>query len=155
MEVIRKAIDYVVPRVKDYDDFKLYLNKIGFEVEDGSTVERDSNDLIDRYKNYRFNVNVKMINTELSNGEYYFVRIPYSKEWMLIDRENTKWNDRGDALECQIDFTKTYNIYNSNGDKVVEYDRDGIICIGYGKYGIGVSKGRQGAAHKASVSEQV
>lgn len=144
MEVIRKAIDYVVPRVKDYNDFKLYLNKIGFEVEDGSTVERDSNDLIDRYKNYRFNVNVKMINTELSNGDYYFVRIPYSKEWMLIDRENTKWNDRGDALECQIDFTKTYNIYNSNGDKVVEYDRDGINIASVWENMDKESKGRQG-----------
>lgn len=35
-EIIKKIIDYIIPKVKDYDEFKRYLIKLGFTVEDGS-----------------------------------------------------------------------------------------------------------------------
>lgn len=35
-EIIRKAIDNVIPIVKDFNEFKGYLTKLGFTVEDGS-----------------------------------------------------------------------------------------------------------------------
>lgn len=35
-EIIKKTIDHIVPKVKDYDEFKRYMIKMGFTVEDGS-----------------------------------------------------------------------------------------------------------------------
>lgn len=40
-DILRKAIDAVIGKVKDYDEFKSYLSKLGFIVEDGS--EKDNN----------------------------------------------------------------------------------------------------------------
>lgn len=123
LEIIRKAIDYVVPRVKDYDDFKSYLTKVGFEVEDG--VRENKNVEIEKYKNYSFTINEKMVNEEFSNESYYFVRIPYSNDWFLLDRNNAEWNKNKTTLKCNVDFTKKFDIYSSNGDEVIDYGRDG------------------------------
>ncbi len=35
-DIIRKAIDTVIPKVKDYGEWKAYLTKLGFIIEDGS-----------------------------------------------------------------------------------------------------------------------
>lgn len=35
-DIIRKAIDAVIPKVRDYAEFKAYLTKLGFTIEDGS-----------------------------------------------------------------------------------------------------------------------
>ena len=124
--IIRKAIDYLIPLVKDYEDLKKYLNKIGFSVKDGSEDKMSEDEINEKFKNYNFTVNKKMVNPYLSNESYYFIRIPYTQDWMLIEKENAVWNETGNTLRCKMDFTKSYNIYNSNGDQIIEYDRNGL-----------------------------
>lgn len=144
IEVIRKTIDYIIPKVKNYDDFKSYLNKISFTVEDGSENITNEKKDTDKYKDYKFTVAEKLVNKDLSNDQFYFVRIPYSRDWMLIDKQNAKWNDKGNILECHVDFTKSYNIYNSSGSKVIDYDRNGIDIARQWEDKTKTSKGRQG-----------
>lgn len=143
LDVIRKTIDYVIPKVKDYNDFKLYLQKLGFEVEDGIKNKEDTNNT-DKYKNYKFTINEKMVNQDLSNDDFYFIRIPYSTDWMLIDKENAKWNEKGNTLECHMDFTKVYNIYNSSGDTVIDYERNGFDIANQWESKNKNNNGRQG-----------
>ena len=66
-----------------------------------------------------------MVNEEFSNESYYFVRIPYSNDWFLLDRNNAEWNKNKTTLKCNVDFTKKFDIYSSNGDEVIDYGRDG------------------------------
>ena len=80
----------------------------------------------------------------MSNEQFYFVRIPYSRDWMLIDKQNAKWNDKENILECHLDFTKLYNIYNSSGSSVIDYDRNGIDIARQWEDKSKISKGRQG-----------
>lgn len=142
LDIIRKTIDYIIPKVKDYDDFKLYLNKLGFKVEDGK--QKDTINDIDKYKDFKFTVNEKMVNKDLSNESFYFIRIPYTKDWMLVDRENAQWNEKGNTLQCHLDFTKGYNIYDSDGSKVIDYDRNGIDIASNWEEKNKESHGRQG-----------
>lgn len=66
-EIIKKTIDHIIPKVKDYDEFKRYMIKMGFTVEDGS--EEGNN---------RQGLRIKVPNSK------YFIRCN-----RILDRNNT------------------------------------------------------------------
>ena len=124
-QIIIKTLDYLCDRVENYDQLKLYLQNIGYEVEDGL----NNQDLLD-YENYNFTLHKKMIDENLSDEYSYFVRIPYTQEYIQIPKENAEWNESNKILKCYLNFKKEYVVYDCNGN-VIDDKKNGIFIANH------------------------
>lgn len=116
--ILIKTLDYLVDRVQTYEQLKMYLRNIGYIIEDG--LEEDSSiEVNNDLKEYEFTLNKKMISEQLSDEYSWFVRIPFTKDYMQIPKSNGAWIDENNTtLKCRMDFTNNYLIYDSNANIV-------------------------------------
>lgn len=120
-EIIKKTIDYIIPKVKDYDEFKRYMIKMGFTVEDGS-----------EEGNHRQGLRIKVPNSK------YFIRCNrilnadnkanYSYEQIIERIENNGvFISKPEIAEfLQNDYTK-----NEIRDKRYSFYQDSNVQLSY------------------------
>ncbi len=108
-EVVQKTIDTIIPKVKDYEEFKLYLQKLGYEVEDGLS-ENDTN------TGMEVTIHSSLLNKELSNETESIIRIPYTKQWILVNKENIK--KEGNIYRLYFTGREIIHEVNQKGEKI-------------------------------------
>lgn len=106
--VVAKTIDNLIPKVRDYDEFKQYLTKLGYEVEDG---------LQDNEVNH-FDVtaDISLISEELSTETSYFIRIPKTNDYISVPKTYGKWKDNDRTYMLRFDLEKEIVKYDANGN---------------------------------------
>lgn len=124
-EIIKKTIETVIPKIHDYDQFKAYLTKLGFEVRDGLTEQPEETD-------FKFSINASLVQSEDENK--YLIRVPGTQatKYIKIDVDPQKWTNDEQTYFSSIDTSKDYVIYNAqgtvtggiSGDKLKSYFED-------------------------------
>lgn len=74
-EIIKKTIDHIVPKVKDYDEFKRYMIKMGFTVEDGSEEGNNRQGLRIKVPNSKYFIRCNRILGQNNEPNYSYERI--------------------------------------------------------------------------------
>lgn len=110
--IIKKAIDNLIPRVQTYEQLKMYLEKIGYKVED---------DITNTNSQFEFTVNIKMLRLEETTDEAYFIKIPRIKEYMYIPKSDVTWLGEK-TMKAKIDVNQLFTKYDSNGNHLNEID---------------------------------
>lgn len=106
---IRKCIDAAIPKVSSYRQLCDYLRCFGFEIEDGlGEDELETGE-------YKFSLNIKMFYPDKEEGERYYVRIPYTSQFMYIDKSSCHVTSDGKTFFTQISLDKTYTTYTKEG----------------------------------------
>lgn len=108
-EVISKTIDTVIPKVKDYDEFKMYLTKLGYEIEDGLNNQPDP-DI------FEFTADISLFNDKLSTENNYYIRIPSTNDYISVPKKKGRW------LQNDV----TYSLKFGLDERLVRYDSDGL-----------------------------
>ena len=108
-QVIAKTIDTAVNKVCDYKEFKDYLGAYGYEIEDGLEKLNDTD--------FSIKANVSLIYEELSTDTSYFIRIPKTKDYIEVNKDDVKWKDDN----------KTMIIKYDQREDVLKYDESGRI----------------------------
>lgn len=110
-EIIKYTIDNVIPKVSSYDEFKAYLTKLGFEIEDGL-------DVIDQHveEDFSFSINEKMFMHEKDHEDEYCVRIPYTRKYIYLKKENCQFTSDGKTCFTSIKLSDEYEVYSQSGD---------------------------------------
>lgn len=109
-----KTLDYLVTKVETYEQLKLYLQKIGYEIEDGSQQNVENSNLKDDI--FHFTLNKKMVNGEFTDEYSYFVRLPYTQDYIQIPNENAFWDDNNITLKCQMNINDVITVYDSKAN---------------------------------------
>lgn len=120
-QMIMKSLDYLCDKVKDYEQLKQCLTVLGYKVEDGFNQTNES-----LYEDYEFTLNKKMIDTNLTDEFSYFVRIPYTQEYIQIPKEKGQWDEKEQTLKCHMNFNEKHIIYDLKGN-IVDEERDGVF----------------------------
>ncbi|MEG0408551.1 MAG: relaxase/mobilization nuclease domain-containing protein [Bacilli bacterium] len=111
-DIVRKTIDDIIPKVKNINEFVLYLRALGFEVEIGD--EEKNNNKIKEDKSFKFSVNEKLIIDAKETSTHYFIRIPSSKEYIYVPKENAKFTTDGKTLFIEVNLNDQLDYYDSN-----------------------------------------
>lgn len=113
---IRKCIDAAIPKVNSYHQLCDYLRCFGFEIEDGTgKYEEKTGD-------YTFSLNEKMIVASMETDEKYYFRIPYTSQYMFIDKKNCRKTSDGKTVFAQINLEERYETFSEAGK---EFTRTG------------------------------
>lgn len=111
-EIVRKAIDEIIPRVKNFNEFKLFLEAQGFEIDvgDGKPVVEHGHVST---TSYRFSVNEKMLYPEKETEFYYYIRIPCSQNYLYVPKEKCNWTTNKKTLFIELSSDLEYECYYS------------------------------------------
>lgn len=93
--MVKQILDYLIPRVKSYEDLKLALKKLDFDVKDGTENKSEENI-------FRFTADIKLFRMDIQDEECYWVRIPYQKYYVQIPKEQLKWLKENKTAEITI-----------------------------------------------------
>ena len=108
-QYIRKCIDAAIPKVSSYRQLCDYLRCFGFEIEDG--LNQDEMETGE----YNFSLNIKMFYPEKEEQDKYYVRLPFSSQFMYIDKSSCRVTSDGKTFFTQISLDKTYTTYTKDG----------------------------------------
>lgn len=108
-QYIRKCIDAAIPKVSSYRQLCDYLRCFGFEIEDG--LNQDEMETGE----YNFSLNIKMFYPEKEEQDKYYVRLPFSSQFMYIDKSSCRVTSDGKTFFTQISLDKTYMTYTKDG----------------------------------------
>lgn len=109
-DIIKKTIETVIPKIYDYDQFKAYLTKLGFEVEDGLGNESEETE-------FRFSINSTLVQKEYTEENKYLIRVPGTRasKYIKIDIDKQKWTNNNQTYYSDINKGHDYVIYNEEG----------------------------------------
>ena len=93
--MVKQILDYLIPRVKSYEDLKLALKKLDFDAKDGTENKSEENI-------FRFTADIKLFRMDIQDAECYWVRIPYQKYYVQIPKEQLKWLKENKTAEIAI-----------------------------------------------------
>lgn len=110
-DIVRKTIDDIIPKVKNTNEFILYLRSLGFEVEVGD--DKKSNQDVPKDNRFKFSVNEKLINFQKETDTHYYLRMPYSKDYVYIPKENCHFTSDGKTLYADINTIDDFGCYDS------------------------------------------
>lgn len=105
--VVAKTIDNLIPKVRDYDEFKHYLIKLGYEVEDSLETEVNYFDIT---------ADISLINEELSTDKNYFIRIPKTNDYISVSKTHGKWINNDRTYILRFDLEKELVKYDASGN---------------------------------------
>lgn len=108
-QYIRKCIDAAIPKVSSYRQLCDYLRCFGFEIEDG--LNQDEMETGE----YNFSLNIKMFYPEKEEQDKYYVRLPFSSQFMYIDKSSCRVTSDGKTFFTQISLDKIYTTYTKDG----------------------------------------
>lgn len=108
-QYIKKCIDAAIPKVSSYRQLCDYLRCFGFEIDDG--LEQDDM----QTGEYKFSLNIKMFYPEKEEEDRYYVRLPFSSQFMYIDKASCHVTSDGKTFFTQISLDKTYTTYTKEG----------------------------------------
>lgn len=110
-EIIKKTIETVIPKIYDYDQFKAYLTKLGFEVEDGLRIGPKEVD-------YNFSINESLVQMEYKEENKYLIRVPgtQARKYIKIDADPKNWINDNQTYLSAIKVDKDYVIYDDKGN---------------------------------------
>ena len=104
-EIVRKTLEHLIPRVKDYNELKACLQVAGFQVEDQLDAEIP--------ETFAFTVNKKLFCDEPKIDGFDVVRIPSSKRRMMMPQA---------CGEMISDQTRSYKIASDAEISVIRED---------------------------------
>jgi len=145
-DIIKKTIDATIPLVSDYDQFKNYLTKLGYEIEDGV----DLSEPLDQEDEFRYSLNEKMFIPEMETETHYFTRIPFTKDYMYLPKENTEWTYNNTTCFVKLGLKEQFEIYNKDG----QYINDKTVEMIKGRFDDKTRTGRQGLRIKVPGSKK-
>lgn len=123
-EIIKKTIDYIIPKVKDYDELKRYLIKMGFTVEDGSEVGNHRQGLRIKVPNSKYFIRCNRILDNQNKANYSYEQI------MQRIENNGVFISKPEIVEfLQNDYTKKeirdkrYSFYQDSNVQLSYEDR--------------------------------
>ena len=103
-DVVKKIMDTVIPKVASYNDFKSYMECMGFKIYD---------DLKSTDENvFQFTANVKLIR-QADDGSY-MVRIPYDKQLVRVELDEFEWLTEGKTARITIPIDKNVKVFDSD-----------------------------------------
>lgn len=103
-DVIKKIMDTVIPKVASYNDFKNYMECMGFKIYDDMK-STDANV-------FQFTVNVKLIHEEEDGS--YMVRIPYDTQYVRVNPDEFEWLTEDKTARITIPVDKDVSIFDSS-----------------------------------------
>lgn len=118
-----KIIDDLIGRVNNYGDFKKYLSKLNYVVEDG--LDKKTTEV---KTHYDFSISDKMFLPHLETNNNYLVKLPQSKGQyhIKLSKENGKWTTNNKTFFTSIDKVKNkeVEIFDKDGNfiKIMDYD---------------------------------
>ena len=118
---IKKCIDAAIPRVSSYKQLCDYLRCFGFKIEDGLGENREEGQ-------YHFTLNEKMFLKSRETDDQYYFRIPYTTQYMYIDKKNCSKTSDGRTTFAFIELDKTYECLTKTGKS---YQRTGEEISAY------------------------
>lgn len=120
-DVISKTLESVISKVHCYEDMKIYLTKLGYEIEDGldeggntSTLEKE-NSYFDEYK---FSAHKGLFVSEKESDNKYFVRVPNTKgqDYIMLPKINGEWTSKKDVFFSSFALSDEFDVYDKNGN---------------------------------------
>lgn len=104
--MLKKTLDYVIPRVSSMDDLKSYMRAVGFKIYDDVEKQKMNE------KFFEFTADIKIIETQ-SNGVYH-IRIPYDPERHKIEVDPTEfeWIKENKTARIRIPTDKLLNYFD-------------------------------------------
>lgn len=112
--IIKYAIDKAISLVSSYDEFKSYLLKLGFEVEDGL-----NNEELFKDKEFSFSINEKMFVHEKDRNDEYCIRIPYTRKYIYLKKDDCHFTSDGITCFTKINLNDEYEVYDQSEEYVV------------------------------------
>lgn len=103
-DVVKKIMDTVIPKVASYNDFKNYMECMGFKIYDDMK-STDANV-------FQFTVNVKLIHEEEDGS--YMVRIPYDTQYVRVEPEEFEWLTEDKTARITIPIDKDVSVFDSS-----------------------------------------
>lgn len=104
-ELLKRVLDKAIEKVASYEDLKLYLEKLGFKLQDNLKMEKSNV--------FRFTADIKLIEKTI-DGEY-LIRVPYSKNKIRVEPEYFKWLKEGKTAEINLPIDKDVMYYEPDG----------------------------------------
>ena len=120
--VIAKTLDTVIDKVQSYEDLKIYLTKLGYEIEDNldeggniSTLKEPS-----AFDEYKFSIHKSLLVEEKETETSYFVRIPNTqgKEYMELPKDNGEWTSNEDVFFTSFSLADEFNVFDKEGQVI-------------------------------------
>lgn len=102
-DVIKKIMDTVIPKAASYNDFKNYMECMGFKIYDDMK-STDANV-------FQFTVNVKLIHEEEDGS--YMVRIPYDTQYVRVEPVEFEWLTEDKTARITIPIDKDVSVFDS------------------------------------------
>lgn len=114
-EIIKSSIDKAISLVSSYDEFKEYLLKLGFEIEDGL----DNNQFEEEINDFAFTINQKMFIHDKDRQDEYCIRIPYTQKFIYLKKTDCKFTTDGKMCYTSINVNDRFEIYDKNDNYTV------------------------------------
>lgn len=104
--MLKKTLDYVIPRVSSMEDLKSYMRAVGFKVYDDAEKKKMDENF------FEFTADIKIIEPQ-PNGQYH-IRIPYDRECHKIEVDPTEfeWIKENKTARVRIPIDKMLNYYD-------------------------------------------
>ena len=107
--IVKKTIDEVIPKVKNYGEFRKYLTRLGYSIQDGLDKEGNAT--------FQFRANVSLINGKLTDDKYYFIKIPSTDDYVRIEKNKGNW----------INDDQTFVVNVKENEELIRYDECGMV----------------------------
>lgn len=104
-DLLKRVLDKAIEKVAQYEDLKLYLEKLGFKVYDN--LEKEKSNV------FRFTADIKLIEKTIEGD--YLIRVPYSKNKVRVETEYFKWLKEGKTAEIKLPIDKEVMYYEADG----------------------------------------
>lgn len=139
---IKKCIDAAIPKVNSYKQLCDYLRCFGFEIDDGLDEQQQEEG------QYHFTLNQKMFIQSKETEDQYYFRIPYTTQYMYINKKDCKRTSDGKTTFAFINLEETYQTFTKNGKTFERTGQD--LCSYFEKK----SNGRKGLRIKTPQGEK-
>lgn len=123
-EQVRKILEYVVPRVKDYEQFKEVMAKLNFKIEDGSLPAEANREL----SAFSFTANQVLFGPEVVK-DYYSIRMPKTQKYVQVPKECIRWLYEGQVAAITIPRDKKFETYHFRNDGSIEKEMVDVTKI--------------------------
>lgn len=123
-EQVRKILEYVVPRVKDYEQFKEVMAKLNFKIEDGSLPAEANKEL----SAFSFTANQVLFGPEAIK-DHYSIRMPKTQKYVQIPKECIRWLYEGQVAAVTVPADKKFETYHFRNDGSIEKEMVDVVKI--------------------------
>lgn len=105
-EIISKTIEYLIPKVRDYNEFKTYLQKLGYDIKDGLD---DKDEVETLPPSFYATLDNSLFDPSLSSEESLCFRIPGGIEKMYIAADQGEWINDGKTFKVNLMMDNSYD----------------------------------------------